>query len=1014
MAKHRLVGARLPAPRTELIGREEDVAGVVAALRGSRLLTLTGSGGTGKTRLALAALTAAPQLAPGATWWIELAGISSPELARVTAAVLGVADSPGISPFDAVVNRLGSDAALLALDNCEHLAAACAELVDDLLDCCPGVRILATSREPLAVAGETIWPVGPLTLPPAVAGATAAAVADSAAGRLFEQRARAVLPTFQLSDQIAPAVARVCRRLDGLPLAIELAAARMRVLSVEQIAAGLDDVLGLLAGGSRSAPPRQQSLRGALDWSHDLLSEPERAVFRRLSVFPGSFDLAAATQTTTGGTVAHGEIFDLLTALVDRSLVGVRRVGDQVRYRLLATVRDYAAQQLAAAGEQTPVRRAHLEHYCQLAERIEPLVTGPGQAQHLDQLEAEANNLRLALAFGRDAAEEDMTPDMATGIRLAATLWPLCNLRGHYAEGREWMDWAATVDRHAPAQLRAKALRGSGSLAALQCDYAAAARRINAALHLYRELGDHAGEASAVHVLGSVARERGRYPRAEALHNEGLQLSAGTGDRLGVARAHGYLGFAAWLQGHWGVAREHLQPALAEFRDLGEPEGIAWSLISLGTVAHYTDDSEQAETLLVEAHELSRKVNYPEGIAWSSHQRGLLALRRAGRGAEDLLRDSLALHRDLGDRWRTASALADVARAALADDRPAHAVTLLGGAARIRDEIGSTVAPCERDDHAVVTKGARDAIGPEPYAAALAQGRNLALDDLLVQTAAAKRSSPSRPATRPTASLRIQTLGAAAVQLGDRTLTPADWGYVKPRELLMLLATSPPQTKAQLGTALWPATSGPQLRNAFHTALRDLRRALGDSGWIAFSAGRYRLNRSREPQIDVTEFEDALAAARCSETPQAALPHLQRAITTYTGDFLPDLTDHEWVHARSDELRRAYGSALSGTARLLTAAGRNREATTVLRRAVAHEPYDESAYRQLMTCLAHLGEPARAAQLYHQLTKRLARELGVAPSAETTKIYHQLTGARLGGSSGTAGKGERDDSGEVR
>ena len=377
-----LTAGRAPVRFTSLVGRESELRDVLQALEGSRLLTLTGPGGTGKTRLALAAAHTAQGVFPGGVCWAELAPLGDPAIVGQTvASQIGVPDTPGLDAAEAIAGHVGGRSVLIVLDNCEHLAAAVAGLAERLLAMCPALSLLATSREPLGVEGECSWLVPPLSLPlsgpgdhPASRAPAAAALAGSDAVRLFEQRARLVQPSFRVSDDNAAAVLQICRRLDGLPLAIELAAARMRILSAAQLAERLDDIFGVLTGGARSAPPRHQALRATLDWSYDLLTMAERTVFRRLAVFCGGFTLAAAERVAAGGVIPARDILDLLTRLADKSLLRVEQGDGGARYHLLAVIRDYARERLAGtAGEELP-RQAHLWYFTALAEEIGPLV----------------------------------------------------------------------------------------------------------------------------------------------------------------------------------------------------------------------------------------------------------------------------------------------------------------------------------------------------------------------------------------------------------------------------------------------------------------------------------------------------------------------------------------------------------------------------------------------------------------------------------------------------------------
>ena len=1022
-----LIAGRLPVRLTPLVGRQRELRDVVNSMSRSRLLTLTGPGGIGKTRLALAAAGAVSASYPEGVCWVELAPLDDPGIvARVIARQLGVPDCPGQDAATAIAEHVGDRSMLIVLDNCEHLASAVADLAGQLLGACDSMSILATSREVLGVDGERSWPVPPLSLslplslPGAGAPAAAAALAESDAVRFFEYRAQLVLPSFRLADDNARAVVQICRRLDGLPLAIELAAARMRMLSVGQLAESLDDIFTVLIGGARTAPRRHQALRATLDWSHDLLDEDERVVFRRLAVFSAGFTLTAAEQVAAGSGIRPERMLELLTRLADKSLLWVEHGGSDARYHLLGTVREYALECLAEASEEQAVRRAHLRCFVGLVEEAAPRVDGGredalGLERELDRLDAETPNLRVALEFARDCG------DANAALRIAGPLGRFAYLRGHYHEVREWMDTAVTAGPDAPAALRAKALLGSGRLALLQCDYLPAVRRLETALRLYRELGDAQGVASALQVLGSVAREQGRYARAMELHGESLSIAEAAGDQWAVASAHGYLGFASWLQAEFERATEECTVALRMFRELGDAVGIAWSLLSLGTVARHQGAREQAAALLRESRSLAERIGFREGIAWSLEQLGLLAADRGDPAAAALLRSSLEIHHDLRDRWRTCSVLEDLAAIALAQGNAQQAARLLAAAEAMRVTIGTVIAPCESAQHTATLTGARAALGDEAFAAAWQLGLQAQIEDLQADPAppgtavgpgpsgqpaartdppAARAGSHRKPladarkqdagTTAASGMLRIRALGAATVHRGDAAVTAADWGYAKPRELLFLLASSPPMTRDQLGAALWPDLSRQQLGNALHTALRGLRRALGDPGWVVYSDGRYHFNTSRDHECDIETFEQALAAARTARPAAAALPDLQRAAAAYRGDFLAGMAAGEWAQARRDELARSFESVLLATGRLHAAAGRYQPAAAAFRRAVAHEPLNETAHRELMNCWVRLGETARAVRHYRELVELLQEQVGVPPAAETTELYRQL------------------------
>ena len=1035
---------RLPVRLAPLVGRQNELRDVLALLSRSRLLTLTGPGGTGKTRLALAAAGAAGESYSAGVCWVELAPLDDALIvAQEVASRVGVPDSPGQDPAAAITAHIADRQALIVLDNCEHLTSAVARLAEQLLAGCPGLAILATSREVLGIDGERNWPVPPLSLPEAADQPSAAGLSEYDAVKLFEQRAQLIRPSFAVSDENAAAVLQVCRRLDGLPLAIELAAARMHMLSVSQLASRLDDIFSVLVGGTRSAPPRHQALRATLDWSYDLLENDERAVFRRLAVFAGSFSLAAAEHVAAGGGIAASAMLDLLARLADKSLLQVDLSGPAARYYLLGIVREYAAERLAQSAEQDAVRRAHLNWYVGFVQQIVPRIDrGDGGPQalelELNAVDAETANLRVALEYARQVGET------IAALQIAGPLGHYAYLRGHYHEVRQWMDAAVTGrGTEVPAGLRAQALLGSGRLALLQCDYVPAIRRLEAALRLYRDLDDQQGIAATLQVLGSVAREQGRYARAMELHTESLAAAEAVGDRWAIARAHGHLGFVLWLQRDYEQATTECELALAMSRELADGQEIAWSQISLGAIARYCGAADRAATLLADSRALAEQLGFREAIAWSLEQQGLLALDAADPAAAGLLQGSLEIHHELRDRWRTCSLLDDLAAVAQANGQAGEAASLLGTAEALRQAIGTVVPPCERALRDQTVAGASAALGEAGFRAALERGMQASVDEVRDSLARLGDSDWPAPAQRPGATgaapgpgfstavpeqatspgpgaaapaaavpvqkggraksggrrqavasglLKIRALGAATVYLGDTPVTAADWGYAKPRELLFLLATSRPLTRDQLGASLWPDLPPDRMGNTLHTALRGVRRALGDPDWVTYADGRYSFNAGREHECDVETFEQALAAARRARPAEAALPELQRAIAAYGGDFLAGMAAGEWAETRRDELARSFESALLAAGRLQAGAGRFAPAAAAFRRAVAHEPLNETAHRELMTCWARMGETARALRHYEELVELLRAQVGVAPAAETTALYRKLAG----------------------
>jgi predicted ATPase/DNA-binding CsgD family transcriptional regulator len=726
----------LPVPRTSFVGRGRELTEIKRTLAMTRLLTLTGTGGSGKTRLALSVATDLAGAYPDGAWLVELAGLSEPELVpQAVAGLLGLSEQPGRTLVETLADSLREQRALLILDNCEHLVDAAARLVDFLLSSCSHLKVLATSREPLSVEGEVLFSVPPLSVPTGIPS-DPSVIGGHDSVRLFLERTRMRLPDFSLTRENVGAVAEVCRKLEGIPLAIELAAARMGVLAANQVAEKLEDSLGLLSAGPRTASPRQRTMRAAIGWSHGLLSEGEKQLFARLSTFSGGFTLEAAEAVCPGGAVEEGEVLDLLSGLVDKSLVVAVASGPGApRYRMLETVRQYGCEQLE---EPERVRKRHAMYYLALVEAAEPELVGAGQVAWLERLETEYDNLRAVLRWSSEGEEPEI------GLRLASALWPFWYTHGHYGEGREWLEGALSKSGGSLAILRAKALSGAGVLTFLQCEYERAATLIEESLALYRDQEDKQGVASALQTLGSVARERGRYDRAVAFHEESLALQRELGNEEGIARSLDGLGFAAWLQEDHGRAEALCTEALALYRELEDAEGVAWSLVNLGATAQHQGDLERAAELLNEGLAFSRRAGYKEGVAWSLNQLGIVEQRRGNyERAAELLRESLEVHRDLGDRWRTASVLEGLASSARERGRFERAARLLGGAEALRGAIGAPLPPCERPDCERNVSALRAAMGEEAFAKARAEGHAMTPEQT-VEYALEKGGEPAK------------------------------------------------------------------------------------------------------------------------------------------------------------------------------------------------------------------------------------------------------------------------------
>jgi len=670
--------------QTSFVGREREMAEIKARLGAARMVTLLGPGGTGKTRLALQVGGGLLEQYPKGVWLVELGPVSDPEVVvQTVAAVFNVREAPSHTLLDMLIEYLKPRELLLILDNCEHLVEASARLAHALLRGCPQLRILATSREPLGVAGEALYRVPPMSRPDPTRVLTADQLGQFEAAQLFIERAILGNPQFMVTDRIAPVVARVVHRLDGIPLAIELAAARVKVLSVEQIAARLDDRFRLLTAGVRVGLPHHQTLRATIDWSHELLSVPERTLFRRLSVFAGGFSLDAAEAVCPGGEIDTLDVLDSLARLVDKSLLLTEELDGDVRYRMLETIREYGREKLAAAGEQAELHSRHLQWQLALAEQAEPHLRGPEQITWLDRLELDHDDLRTALEWSRTGG------DTGAGLRLAGALSIFWARRGHFSEGRERFSAAESAASTAPAAVGAKAIYGAGLLASLQADFARAELLCNQSLALYRELGDRSGAALSLAVLGGIARNRGDFPQAAALLEEGLALARETDDKWTLAELLRGLGLMARRQGDNRRAKALLEESLTLWRAVGDKWGLAYCLTHLGVVAGTEGNFERARILYEESLALAKELGDRNQVAEIFGTLGSLAMDRGDfERATALLEESLVLSRELGNKREVAVALGNLAFATYRRGDFQRATTLLEDSRALFHELG--------------------------------------------------------------------------------------------------------------------------------------------------------------------------------------------------------------------------------------------------------------------------------------------------------------------------------------
>ena len=792
------------------MGREREMEEVERELAMTRLLTLTGAGGSGKTRLALEVARDLVEAYPNGAWLVEFAPLSEEALVpKAVAEALEVVERPAEPLADTLVEVLGDRRLLLILDNCEHLLEASARLVDRLLDSCPRLRILATSREALGVEGEIRWVVPPLSVPNPQHMHSLEQLEAYESVRLFVERARGRDTSFATSPHNARVVAEICRRLEGIPLAIELAAARVGTLSLEQISQRLTDSLKLLTGGTKTQMAKQRTLRGALDWSHELLSEDEKKLFKRLSVFAGGWTLEASESVGGGEGVEEDDILDVLSGLVEKSLVMVEASeGSSVRYRMLEPVRQYAREKLEESGENEEVRRQHASFFLALSEDAEPGLRGPQDTEWLQRLEAEHDNLRAALSWTLESEEAEL------GLRLGGALGTFWHAHGHMGEGRKWLEAALAKDARASVgasvAVRIEALEALFWLTYDQWDHDRAEAVAQEAMGLSDEAEIDSSLAASLRImLAGPAWVGGDYERGKELLEESLAFSREAGDKVKIAEALLQLAGTAWGPGDTARAKEIYEEGIAVCRDVGYTYRLPQFLLSLGYLLLVEGEYGRGVDLNEEAVAICREHGYRSILNYALDNLGWAALLQGDyERARTSYEESLVVCKELGDKMVARDSLEGMACIAGAQGERLRAARLFGAGQALSETLRGAVAfqptPEEEAWREPYLATTRSRLGEAAWEGALAQGRAMGMEEAIEYALSKEEPFATTPST---------TTGQSSP-----SSTPEHPGGLTSREVEVLGLVATGMTNAQVAQRLFlsPRTVHRHLNSIYH------------------------------------------------------------------------------------------------------------------------------------------------------------------------------------------------------
>lgn len=986
--------ANLPVQLTSFVGREDAMAQVGRLFSAARLVTLTGPGGCGKTRLALQVVPALAKQLDCDLVWVELDSVTDPVLVPQTISrAVSAVDAPDVDVLNSIVSNLRASSRLLIIDNCEQVIAILAQIAEQLLMRCPRLYLLVTSREALNIPGETAWNVPPLRLPEDETGDR-----TSESVRLFVDRARSADPSFNLTPGNIEDVARICQRIDGMPLGIELAASRLRLLGVHEVADRLDQSFSLLTAGRRTALPRHQTLHATIDWSYELLTPDERMLFARLSIFSGSFTLGAVEDVCVDDSLQQPDMLDLLANLVDKSLVIADRYPGGSRYRLLQTIREYAREKLSGQGGEVTFRSRHARWCVQLAESGYDLEAA-GQAEIVERFEQEHDNFRAAMQWSFESGDAERLG------RIASALWRFWLMRGYLREGESWLLKASgRLPDESP--LRPSVLHGAAVLTSYQAEYKRSTKLFNEALMLYRRHGDLDGQGASLHGLATSAQYQGEYDVAakhfeEALllfnHPRGRAIS-----RMGLALTLAYLG-------DFGRAESLCTDSLELCRSIKDDRSLAGALTTLGIIRFARGEMNLAEEVCRESLELRRRVGDRGGIAHTLTVMGWIALEQINALlAARRFREALSLRYETSEIGDIAGPLEGVAAVDISNGATERGTQEMATAESIRNSHGTSLTPIERNFRDRYLSIARSNLDASRFQSYWDAGLSSEPDEILRSALAPvevrtgtepnvdseRGSFPSDPSDEleKVPELQVFTLGRSRVLLRGGEIPGRDWTYAKSRELFFYLLERGPSAKEQIGLALWPEASESQLRSAFHTTLHHLRRALGNRAWIFYRNGTYRFNRSRSFSYDAGSFEQEISRARrlATNDRRAAIELFDRAVARYQGKYLADLVGVDWHLNKQTTIEREYLESLLLLGDLLVIENQFTRAADVYRRAIAADQFLESAHRELMRCFELQGERGQALRHYQTLAMMLDEELGAEPDEQTRELYERL------------------------